>query len=116
MVDDVQQNQGTQGHGQGYLGSLKALTPELIQEVTIINGPFSAEVRRFQRPGRGANTPAGVAAGRAHPARGGRQLRIPAAPFWPTARMFRPSIPTLPMTHSYSNGPVPESSATAATM
>ena len=24
LVDDVQQNQGTQGHGQGYLGSLKA--------------------------------------------------------------------------------------------
>ena len=30
MLDDVQQNQGTQGHGQGYLGSLKALSPELI--------------------------------------------------------------------------------------
>src|SRR5262249_34036638 len=26
MVDDVQQNQGSQGHGQGYLGSLKALS------------------------------------------------------------------------------------------
>ena len=47
LVDDVQQNQGTQGHGQGYLGSLKALTPELIQEVTIINGPFSAEYGDF---------------------------------------------------------------------
>jgi hypothetical protein len=31
LVDDVQQNQGTQGHGQGYLGALKTLTPELIQ-------------------------------------------------------------------------------------
>ncbi len=47
MVDDVQQNQGTQGHGQGYLGSLKALSPELIQGVTIINGPFSAEYGDF---------------------------------------------------------------------
>ena len=47
LVDDVQQNQGTQGHGQGYLGSLKALSPELIQEVTIINGPFSAEYGDF---------------------------------------------------------------------
>ncbi len=37
MVDDVQQNQGTQGHGQGYLGSLKALSSELIQDVTIIH-------------------------------------------------------------------------------
>jgi hypothetical protein len=47
MVDDIQQNQGTQGHGQGYLGALKALSPELIQEVTIINGPFSAEYGDF---------------------------------------------------------------------
>jgi len=47
LVDDVQQNQGTQGHGQGYLGSLKALSPELIQNVTIVNGPFSAEYGDF---------------------------------------------------------------------
>ena len=31
LVDNVQQNQGTQGHGQGYLGGLKALIPELIR-------------------------------------------------------------------------------------
>jgi outer membrane receptor protein involved in Fe transport len=47
MVDDVQQNQGTQGHGQGYLGALKALSPELIEDVTITNGPFSAEYGDF---------------------------------------------------------------------
>ena len=47
LVDDVQQNQGTQGHGQGYLGALKALSPELIQEVTIINGPFSPQYGDF---------------------------------------------------------------------
>lgn len=47
MLDDVQQNQGTQGHGQGYLGSLKSVSPELIQDVTIINGPFSAEYGDF---------------------------------------------------------------------
>ena len=47
LVDDIQQNQGTQGHGQGYLGALKALIPELIQEVTIINGPFSPEYGDF---------------------------------------------------------------------
>ena len=47
MVDNVQQNQGTQGHGQGYLGSLKALSPELIQQVTVINGPFSAAYGDF---------------------------------------------------------------------
>jgi len=42
-VDNVAQNQSTQGHGQGYLGSLKSLSPELIDEVTLINGPFAAE-------------------------------------------------------------------------
>jgi len=47
LVDGVQQNQGTQGHGQGYLGSLKALSPELIEEVTVTNGPFSAEYGDF---------------------------------------------------------------------
>jgi len=47
LVDDVGQNQGTQGHGHGYLGSLKALSPELIQEVTITNGPFSPEYGDF---------------------------------------------------------------------
>lgn len=47
LVDNVQQNQGTQGHGQGYLGALKALSPELIQDVTIVNGPFSAEYGDF---------------------------------------------------------------------
>jgi hypothetical protein len=47
LVDDVQQNQGTQGHGQGYLGALKALTPELIEDVTIVDGPFRAEYGDF---------------------------------------------------------------------
>jgi outer membrane receptor protein involved in Fe transport len=41
LVDNIQQNQVTQGHGQGYLGSLKSISPELVQDVTIINGPFS---------------------------------------------------------------------------
>ncbi|HKP85129.1 MAG TPA: TonB-dependent receptor, partial [Blastocatellia bacterium] len=47
LVDDVQQNQGTQGHGQGYLGQLKSLTPELVEDVDILNGPFSAEYGDF---------------------------------------------------------------------
>lgn len=47
MVDGVPQNQGTQGHGQGYLGSLKAVSPELIEDVTVIDGPFSAEFGDF---------------------------------------------------------------------
>jgi outer membrane receptor protein involved in Fe transport len=47
LVDNVQQNQGTQGHGQGYLGQLKSLTPELVEGVDILNGPFSAEYGDF---------------------------------------------------------------------
>jgi Outer membrane receptor proteins, mostly Fe transport len=47
MIDDVQQNQGTQAHGQGYLGSLKSLSPELVEDVSIINGPFSAAFGDF---------------------------------------------------------------------
>ena len=47
LVDGVQQNQGTQGHGQGYLGQLKSMTPELVQDVSILNGPFSAEYGDF---------------------------------------------------------------------
>lgn len=47
LVDNIQQNQNTQGHGQGYLGGLKSLTPELVQDVDILNGPFSAEYGDF---------------------------------------------------------------------
>lgn len=47
LVDNVQQNQATQGHGQGYLGSLKSLSPELVEDVTIVNGPFSAAYGDF---------------------------------------------------------------------
>jgi outer membrane receptor protein involved in Fe transport len=51
LVDDIPQNQATQGHGQGYLGSLKELTPELVDDVDIINGPFSAEYGDFSALG-----------------------------------------------------------------
>jgi len=47
LVDNVQQNQGTQGHGQGYLGNLKSLSPELVEGISIINGPFSAAYGDF---------------------------------------------------------------------
>ncbi len=47
LVDDIQQNQATQGHGQGYLGALKTLSPELVESVSIINGPFSAAYGDF---------------------------------------------------------------------
>lgn len=42
VIDNITQNMGSQGHGHGYLGSLKALSPELVEEVNLINGPFSA--------------------------------------------------------------------------
>lgn len=47
LVDNFQQNQGTQGHGQGYLGQLKSLSPELVADVDILNGPFSAQYGDF---------------------------------------------------------------------
>ncbi len=47
VVNDLPQNQASQGHGQGYLGALKSLTPELVQEVSILDGPFSAEYGDF---------------------------------------------------------------------
>jgi len=47
LVDNVQQNQGTQGHGQGYLGALKSVTPELVDSVDIVDGPFGAEYGDF---------------------------------------------------------------------
>jgi outer membrane receptor protein involved in Fe transport len=47
LVDNFQQNQATQGHGQGYLGNLKSLSPELVDSVSIINGPFSAAYGDF---------------------------------------------------------------------
>lgn len=51
LVDDVPQNQATQAHGQGYLGWLKALSPELVDGVDIINGPFNAQYGDFSALG-----------------------------------------------------------------
>ena len=47
LVDNIQQNQATQGHGQGYLGALKRFRPNSSQDVSIINGPFSAAYGDF---------------------------------------------------------------------
>jgi outer membrane receptor protein involved in Fe transport len=47
LVDNIQQNQSTQAHGQGYLGSLKSLSSELVEDVSVINGPFSAAYGDF---------------------------------------------------------------------
>ena len=47
LVDGVQQNQSTQGHGQGYLGQLKSVTPELVRSVEVVGGPFEAREGDF---------------------------------------------------------------------
>jgi outer membrane receptor protein involved in Fe transport len=47
LVDNVQQNQNSQAHGQGYLGQLKSLSPELVEDVDILDGPFSPEYGDF---------------------------------------------------------------------
>lgn len=47
LADGVGLNQSTQGHGQGYLGAMKSVIPELVREVNLINGPFSAEYGDF---------------------------------------------------------------------
>ncbi|MCA1612939.1 MAG: TonB-dependent receptor [Acidobacteria bacterium] len=47
LVDGVQQNQSTQGHGQGYLGALKSVTPELVRGVEVVGGPFDAREGDF---------------------------------------------------------------------
>ncbi|MBX7218948.1 MAG: TonB-dependent receptor [Blastocatellia bacterium] len=46
-VDNFDQNQATQGHGQGYLGQLKSLSSELVESVQVLNGPFSAQYGNF---------------------------------------------------------------------
>ena len=47
MVDDVLQNTVSGGHAHGYLGNLKSLTPELVSDVSLINGPFNAQYGDF---------------------------------------------------------------------
>ena len=55
LVDNVQQNQGTQGHGQGYLGNLKSLSPELVARCFDHQRTFFSGLRRFFGFGRGEN-------------------------------------------------------------
>jgi hypothetical protein len=48
LVDDVQQNQATQGHGQGYLGALKSLTPNLSTMLTFSTDPSARNMATSQ--------------------------------------------------------------------
>jgi outer membrane receptor protein involved in Fe transport len=47
MLDGIQQNSVSGGHAHGYLGSIKGLSPELVQDVSLINGPFNAQYGDF---------------------------------------------------------------------
>jgi hypothetical protein len=47
LVDNVPQNLATHGHGQGYLGGLKTITPELVADADIVGGPFNPEYGDF---------------------------------------------------------------------
>ncbi len=47
MQDGIMQNQVSGGHAHGYLGSLKGLSPELVENVDLINGPFNAQYGDF---------------------------------------------------------------------
>jgi hypothetical protein len=46
-MDDMIVNQVSGGHAHGYLGALKGLSPELVESVNLINGPFNAQYGEF---------------------------------------------------------------------
>ncbi len=46
-MDDLIVNQVSGGHAHGYLGALKGLSPELVENVNLINGPFNAAYGEF---------------------------------------------------------------------
>ena len=46
-LDDLIVNQVSGGHAHGYLGALKGLSPELVESVNLVNGPFSAQYGEF---------------------------------------------------------------------
>jgi len=47
MLDDMMLNLPSGGHAHGYLGALKGLSPELVESVNLINGPFNAQYGDF---------------------------------------------------------------------
>jgi outer membrane receptor protein involved in Fe transport len=46
-LDEMLVNQVSGGHAHGYLGALKGLSPELVEAVSLINGPFNAQYGEF---------------------------------------------------------------------
>ncbi len=47
VMDGILQNSISGGHAHGYLGSIKGLSPELVENVDLINGPFNAQYGDF---------------------------------------------------------------------
>lgn len=47
IMDGVQLNSISGGHAHGYLGALKGISPELVEDVALINGPFNAQYGDF---------------------------------------------------------------------
>jgi len=46
-LDDLIVNQVSGGHAHGYLGAHKGLSPELVESVNLVNGPFNAGYGEF---------------------------------------------------------------------
>lgn len=46
-LDEMLVNQVSGGHAHGYLGALKGLSPELVEAVNLINGPFNSQYGEF---------------------------------------------------------------------
>lgn len=46
-LDDMLVNQVSGAHAHGYIGALKGLSPELVESVNLINGPFNAQYGEF---------------------------------------------------------------------
>ncbi len=47
VMDNILLNQVSGGHAHGYLGALKGISPELVESVNLINGPFNAAYGDF---------------------------------------------------------------------
>ena len=97
MVDDQQQNQGTQGHGQGLPGRAEGSEPGADRGRQDHQRSVQRGIRRFQRARRGDHPPAGVASGAAHRPPAGRELRHRPAASSRTVPTSRTWMPTSPM-------------------
>ena len=109
LVDDIPQNQATQGHGEGLSRLAQVSAPELVDDVDIVNGPFSAEYGDFSALGvihirlrRSASTTSGTLRAQGGSFDGYRTLRrVEPAPEERRA-VFLPGSTRIPMVRSSS--------------